>query len=119
MNEENKSPQSLVSRRKLLAAAGFTATAAAAASVVGSGSAQAASAQFTAPTGRGDGDPTLTPNVEALHLQFGADASREVVVSWSTLQPVERPQVFLGRPDGAYERALTAVSYTHLRAHET
>jgi hypothetical protein len=81
MNEENKSPQSLVSRRMLLAAAGFTASVTAAASVVSPGSAQAASAQFTAPTGRGGGDPTLTPNVEGLHLQFGADASLEVVVS--------------------------------------
>jgi hypothetical protein len=116
MNEENKSPQSLVSRRKLLAAAGFTATAAAAASVVSSGSAQAASEQFTAPTGRGAGDPTLTPNVEGLHLQFGADASLEVVVSWSTLQPIEKPQVFLGRPDGAYERALTGQTRTYTDA---
>jgi len=116
MNEENESPQTQVSRRRLLAAAGFTATAAAAASVVGSGSAQAAEARSAALTRRGVGDPTLTPNVEGLHLQFGADASREAVVSWSTLQPVKRPQVFLGRPDGAYERALTGQTRTYTDA---
>ena len=32
-----------------------------------------------------------------VHLQFGADASREVVVSWSTATSVARPRVRLGR----------------------
>ena len=33
-------------------------------------------------------DPVATPPVAGLHLQFGADASSEMVVSWHTLQPV-------------------------------
>ncbi|WP_116202528.1 purple acid phosphatase family protein [Amycolatopsis circi] len=36
------------------------------------------------------------PTVTGLHLQFGADASREVVVSWFTPQPVARPLVRFG-----------------------
>ncbi|WP_322752287.1 fibronectin type III domain-containing protein [Frankia sp. Cas3] len=36
------------------------------------------------------------PPVTGLHLQFGADASREMVVSWQTLVPVQRPRVLLG-----------------------
>ncbi|WP_247197680.1 metallophosphoesterase family protein [Streptomyces sp. GESEQ-35] len=38
------------------------------------------------------------PPVSGLHLQFGADASREVVVSWQTPVPVRRPRVLLGTP---------------------
>jgi len=36
-------------------------------------------------------DPVGTPPVAGLHLQFGADASSEMVVSWHTLQPVQHP----------------------------
>jgi hypothetical protein len=68
-----------LSRGKLLAAAGF---AAAAASLNGFGEAEAALAVD------GSRDPVLTPPVHGLHLQFGADASSEMVVSWHTLQSV-------------------------------
>ncbi|WP_157060575.1 purple acid phosphatase family protein [Pantoea sp. A4] len=46
--------------------------------------------------------------VSGLHIQFGADASSEVVVSWHTLQPVSQPQVILGRPDGSFEKVVSA-----------
>ncbi len=60
------------------------------------------------------GNPLTTPRVAGLHLQFGADAADEVVVSWHSLQPVRRARVLLGRPDGRYERTVAArtVSYT-------
>ncbi|HEY7175349.1 MAG TPA: metallophosphoesterase, partial [Micromonosporaceae bacterium] len=60
------------------------------------------------------GDPTLTPAVNGLHLQFGADASSEVIVSWHTLQPVRGARVLLGGSDGHYSHsvAAAAVSYT-------
>lgn len=35
-----------------------------------------------------------------LHLQFGADACSEVVVSWHTTASVARPRVMFGSPDG-------------------
>ncbi|MFA3837786.1 hypothetical protein [Streptomyces aureus] len=38
------------------------------------------------------------PPVSGLHLQFGADAAHEVVVSWQTAVPVQRPRVMLGTP---------------------
>jgi hypothetical protein len=38
------------------------------------------------------------PPVSGLHLQFGADASREVVVSWQTPTAVRRPHVTYGTP---------------------
>src|SRR5450631_3362845 len=85
-----------LSRRKLLAAAGI---AAAAASLSGSGQAEAA--LVVQPSA----DPATTPPVHGLHLQFGADASSEMVVSWHTLQPVRNPRVVLGRPDGSWRKA--------------
>ena len=54
------------------------------------------------------------PAVAGLHLQFGADASSEVTVSWHTLQPVRNPRVVLGRLDGKLEQTVDAkpTSYT-------
>ena len=67
------------------------------------GSAPAASLCSASP-GRG---PSLwtQPNqsgaqpVGGLHLQFGKDASTEVVVSWHTTDPVHNPRVMIGHPD--------------------
>jgi 3',5'-cyclic AMP phosphodiesterase CpdA len=59
-------------------------------------------------------DPDNTPPVSGLHLQFGADASSEVTVSWHTLKPVGHPRVVLGRLDGKLEQVSEAIpaSYT-------
>ncbi len=82
------------SRRGFLTAAGTAGAGLAAGSLVGAGSAQAAEQpQFGQP-----GDPVGTPRVSGLHLQFGADAASEVVVSWHCLQPVTHPRVLLGHP---------------------
>ena len=59
--------------------------------------------------------PQPSPPVSGLHLQFGADASNEVVVTWQTYAPVESPQVFLGTLDGGLHRtpiAATTKNYT-------
>ena len=88
-----------LSRRRLLAAAGIGA----AVSVIAGGEeAQAADV------------PTAMPPVAGLHLQFGADASSEVTVSWHTLQPVQKPRVLLGHLDGRLEQTVGAqpTSYT-------
>lgn len=98
-----------LSRRKLLAAAGGAALAA---SLIGTGGAEAA------PAARRSPDPTATPPVAGLHLQFGADASSEMVVSWHTLQPVRNPRVVLGGLDGKLEQtvAAKATSYTDAKS---
>jgi hypothetical protein len=88
-----------LSRRKLFAAAGVGAGAAL---FIDAGDTQAASASGEARA------PVPTPPVAGLHLQFGADASSEVTVSWHTLRPIENPQVVLGRPDGKFERTVEA-----------
>jgi len=101
-----------LSRRKLLAAAGLGGGAAVVASLIGAGEAEAASPSRQSP------DPVATPPVAGLHLQFGADASSEMVVSWHTLQPVHNPRVVLGHLDGKLEQTVEAkeTSYTDAKA---
>ena len=96
------------SRRRLLAAAG-----------IGSGVLMVpvqnlAEGAQAAPVAGGSADPAGTPSVAGLHLQFGADASSEVTVSWHTLKPVRNPRVVLGRLDGKLEQTAEAMpaSYT-------
>jgi 3',5'-cyclic AMP phosphodiesterase CpdA len=91
-----------LSRRRLLAAAGIGTGALAVASLNVVGEAQAAARPGEAP------DLVATPSVAGLHLQFGADASSEVTVSWHTLQPISNPRVVLGRPDGKLEQVAEA-----------
>ena len=81
-------------------------------SLIGSGSAEAASVASP------PSDPVTTPPVAGLHLQFGADASSEMVVSWHTLQSVQNPRVVLGHLDGklAQTVAAQATSYTDAKA---
>jgi hypothetical protein len=103
-----------LSRRRLLAAAG-----------IGAGALLAplpSQGQGTvASTSRGAADPVATPPVAGLHLQFGADASSEMVVSWHTLQPVNQPRVLVGRPDGRLEQTIPAelASYVDAKSGQT
>jgi 3',5'-cyclic AMP phosphodiesterase CpdA len=101
-----------ISRRRLLAAAGLSV---AAISLIGSGEAEAA---LPAPPSLPD-KRTASP-VHGLHLQLGADASSEIVVSWHSLQPVRRPRVVLGHLDGKLERTVAAeeVSYTDAKSNQ-
>jgi hypothetical protein len=103
-----------LSRRKLLAAAGIGGGAAVTASLLGTAEAKAA----PTPDARRSSDPAATPPVAGLHLQFGADAATEIVVSWHTLQPVRSPRLMLGRLDGKLEQtvAAKATSYTDAKA---
>ena len=101
-----------ISRRKLLAAAGIGGGVVVAASLIGTGEAQ------DALPARPSSDPVATPPVAGLHLQFGADASSEMVVSWHTLQPVRNPRVVLGHLDGKLEQKVEAkaMSYTDAKS---
>jgi hypothetical protein len=101
-----------LSRRKLLAAAGIGGVAVAAASLIGTECAEAT------PLSSQSFDPVATPPVTGLHLQFGADASSEVVASWHTLQRVHNPRVVLGQLDGKLEQTVDAkpTSYTDAKS---
>ncbi|HEY0813173.1 MAG TPA: metallophosphoesterase family protein [Pseudonocardia sp.] len=51
--------------------------------------------------------------VAGLHLQFGADAATEVVVSWHTTDAVRNPRVLLGTPDAGFGRTQPAATRTY------
>ena len=113
MTTQEAGPDFELSRRRLLAAAGVGSGILAAVSSSAAEGARSATASGEAPASVG------TPSVAGLHLQFGADASSEVTVSWHTLQPVRNPRVVLGRPDGRFERTVDAkpTSYTDAKSH--
>ncbi len=73
------------------------------ASVVGAREAGAA-----VPAVREVNESLAAPPVHGLHLQFGADASSEIVVSWHGLQPLREPRVLLGHLDGTFARSVEA-----------
>ena len=104
-----------LSRRALLAAAGIGGAAITAALPIGTGNARAASAASAA------ADPLATAPVAGLHLQFGADASSEMGVSWHTLRPVRSPRVVLGQLDGRLEQTVDAeaTGYTDAKSGQT
>src|SRR5262249_42751900 len=47
-------------------------------------------------------DRNGAPPVAGLHLQFGRNASTEVVVSWQTPDAVRNPRVMLGTPTSGF-----------------
>lgn len=96
-----------LSRRALLAAAG-----------IGSQVLSALPGDAAAPS-EAHPHPSAPP-VAGLHLQFGADASSEVTVSWHTLEKVQRPRVILGHPDGRLEQTVeaTPTTYTDAKANQ-
>jgi 3',5'-cyclic AMP phosphodiesterase CpdA len=102
-----------VSRRRLLTAAGLLGGAVMAGSFA-EGKAEGASASGQPADPKSE--PESTPPVAGLHIQFGADASAEVSVSWHTLQPVHHPRVLLGHPDGQMLKTVEAASRTYMDA---
>ncbi|MDT4922325.1 MAG: hypothetical protein QOG01_38 [Pseudonocardiales bacterium] len=103
-----------LSRRGFLTAAGAAGLGAAIAPMVTAPSAGAAPSVAA-------GDFLTAPVVSGLHLQFGAEASREMVVSWHALHPVRRPRVLLGTADHGFERTVPAElsSYVDAKSGQT
>ncbi len=116
MTGADETDRDRLSRRGLLTAAGVGSAALAAGPLLGAETPAAAAA--AAGHGGPAGDPAATPRVAGLHLQFGADAAREVVVSWHTLQQVSRPRVLVGRAGRDYDRSAAAAtaSYTDAKS---
>src|SRR5262245_341531 len=101
-------------RRLLVAGAGAAGAAGLSGAIALSGPALAA----------GPGSPLLwlrpdhagAPEVHGLHLQFGADAAREVVVSWFTPVSVDAPHVVVGTPEDGFGREFAARTITYTDA---
>ena len=54
------------------------------------------------------------PPVDGLHLTFGADPTREMTASWSSVVPVGNPRVRFGTLDGGYGREVQAEVLTYI-----
>ena len=54
-----------------------------------------------------------TVTAEQVHLTFGEDPAREVVVSWVTPTSVSHPTVIVGTPDGGFGRRIAAETRTY------
>jgi hypothetical protein len=86
-----------VSRRSFIGGVGVTATGLAVASPV-----------FWQQAAKAD-----TVTAEQVHLTFGEDPAREVVVSWVTPTPVSRPAVVVGTTSGGFGRTIAAETRTY------
>ena len=64
-------------------------------------------------------DRNGAPRVGGLHLQFGADASTEVVVSWHSTVAVGNPRVMWGTPSGGFGHTVQAETRTYRDAKST
>ena len=53
---------------------------------------------------------------EQLHLQFGADAARQIVASWASPGPATRPLLRLGTPSGGIGTVVDAIERSHTDA---
>jgi hypothetical protein len=79
---------------------------------------------FGAPATTARTGPTLlrqpaikgAPVAEQLHVQYGADASRQAAVSWATAERVARPQLRLGIPEFGFGRVLDAEEKAYTEA---
>ncbi|MCX3059520.1 purple acid phosphatase family protein [Streptomyces beihaiensis] len=114
MNTPVTADSSRLSRRTLIAGASGAGLAGAVGA--GLGSAQPAAAVPGPLLWRRPG-PSGAPRVAGLHLQFGSDASREIVVSWHTTSSVSRPKVLLGTAAGGFGRQVAARTTTYRDAH--
>src|SRR3984893_3010990 len=102
-----------VSRRTLLTTGAASALVGAGAGV---GGAVLLQSRCPAPQPWSRADRSDAPRVGGLHLQFGSDASSEVVVSWSTDAPVNNPRVMLGMPGDGFGRTVGGETRTYRAA---
>ena len=58
-----------------------------------------------------------TVTAEQVHLTFGEDPTREVVVSWVTPTSVSHPTVIVGTPEGGFGRRIAAETRTYTDAN--
>ena len=57
-----------------------------------------------------------TPPPEQVHLTFGANPARSMVVSWASAADVAQPQVRIGTPSGGFGRVVDAETQSYVDA---
>ncbi len=97
-----------VSRRTLLLVGGTTAILGAGAGAVADGQLRSSGPELWQRDNRSG-----APRVSGLHLQYGADASSEVVVSWHTVVGVGNPRVMFGTPGDGFGDTVAAGTVTY------
>jgi 3',5'-cyclic AMP phosphodiesterase CpdA len=80
---------------------------------VGAGVTGVVTSERTGPVLWQRGDRSGAPRVGGLHLQYGADASTEVVVSWQTPSAVSKPRILFGTPDDGLGQNAAAETVTY------
>jgi len=123
MSSDKEIFQSGFTRRGFISALGIAGAALAAPAAAAAASDSGASGNSSSKAqGQSDkldglaGDPISTPPVLGLHLQLGSDASRTMVASWHSVQPVTSPRVLLGDENGQYLKSFSAQTRTYLDA---
>jgi hypothetical protein len=99
-------PEGGIDRRRLLKLGGLAGVAVASTSLLRAGPASAAARPGLQL--RKQPDQAGAPAADQLHLTFGADTSRSMVVSWSTPGPVRNPQVRYGTAAGGHGKVQEA-----------
>jgi hypothetical protein len=98
-----------LSRRSALGLFGAAGAAGVGATLLGA----AEPASATAPTFLRRADGGAAP-VQGLHLTFGADPARQMVVSWLTDVPVQHPRVHFGSLEGGYGSSTPAETVAYV-----
>jgi hypothetical protein len=98
-----------VSRRSLIVGG----TSALVGAGVGAGLAELLATARHGPTLWQRADRSGAPRVGGLHVQFGADAAAEFVVSWHTVAAVSNPRVMMGTPAGGVGTTIAAETRTY------
>ncbi len=112
MSTEPRSSE--VTRRRALGLLGAAGAGAAAVPLLGNATAAAATRNHPGGTHPGGGVTGGVPPVQGLHLTFGRDPARQMVVSWLTEGAVTGPRVHYGSFDGGYGRAADAETRTYV-----
>lgn len=115
--DPSQSATEAIPRRRFLQIAGLSGAALAAGPLVGRAGAEPGSAPALVRQPASSGAPVA----DQLHLQFGADAARTMVASWSTPEAVRRPRLRLGTAEDGYGDEIDAdvKSYTDAMTGET
>src|ERR1700722_16131964 len=103
-------PEHPITRRGLLTTTAFSAVLGAS---VGAAGASMVWSHPHGPTMWNQPDRSGAAPVGGLHLQFGKNASTEVVVSWHTTDAVQNPRVSLGTPTSGFGSTVAAETRTY------
>jgi len=106
-------PSGNLTRRHALELLGTAGAGAAAVPLLGSGPA-AATASSAAPAISITPDSAGAPPVQGLHLTFGADPSTQMVISWITAGPVNKPRALYGTLEDGFGRGADATTRTYV-----